>query len=122
MQDEEAPAKGVPAVTAELELFPLKVDSEADQQFVPHCPKNFFDGFCVALVAGVFMGSTFDPPTYLAQLGQQDVDAGRPPLHSPVSTDYVVSHFTGILCTTVVLFLAYCVMASNRFIDKSVVM
>jgi len=56
-------------------------------------------GFAVALLAGVFMGSNFDPPTYLQQLG--------PPAHSSDSMDYVISHFSGVVLASALYFLAY---------------
>jgi len=78
---------------------------------------NFAAGFVVALVAGLFMGSNFDPPTYLQQIG--------PPAHSSDSMDYVISHFAGIVLATLLYFGAYLVKckASKQapFVDKKMI-
>jgi len=86
---------------------------------------GFAAGFLVALLAGVFLGSNFTPPTYLQQLGQADQAAGLPPSawrHSPHATEYVVSHYVGIFVTTGAFFLAYCAASRRRFVDKRVVL
>lgn len=77
---------------------------------------GFVGGFIVALVAGVFMGSTFDPPTYLQQIG--------PPEHSSDSMDYVISHFAGILLASFLYFAAYLAFKGARqaFYGREVVL
>merc|ERR1712232_806924 len=67
----------------------------------------FVAGFIVALVAGVFMGSNFDPPTYLAQLGETYG-------HSPKPMDYVLSHFCGIILASSFYFLGYLAVNGTR--------
>eukprot|EP00930_Biecheleria_cincta_P083505 TRINITY_DN73071_c0_g1_i1.p1 TRINITY_DN73071_c0_g1~~TRINITY_DN73071_c0_g1_i1.p1 ORF type:complete len:332 (+),score=31.92 TRINITY_DN73071_c0_g1_i1:71-1066(+) len=76
---------------------------------------GFVAGFIVALVAGVFMGSNFDPPTYLQQIG--------PPEHSSDAMDYVISHFSGILLASLAYFLVYLgVMRKQSFYDRKIVL
>lgn len=60
---------------------------------------SYVSGFFLALGAGVFMGSNFDPPTYLQQIG--------PPKHSSNSMDYVISHFSGIVLASALYFIVY---------------
>jgi len=76
---------------------------------------GFVAGFAVALVAGVFMGSNFNPPTYLQQIG--------PPAHSADSMDYVISHFSGIALATLAYFLVYAAALGprRRFCGREVI-
>lgn len=76
---------------------------------------GFVAGFVVALVAGVFMGSNFDPPTYLQQIG--------PPEHSSDAMDYVISHFSGILLASLAYFLVYLgVQGKQSFYDREIIL
>lgn len=74
---------------------------------------GFGMGFVVALAAGVFFGSNFDPPTRLQQIG--------PPAHSADSMDYVISHFTGVLVFTVLAFVAFKLLSPSCYIGTDVV-
>jgi len=69
-------------------------------------------GVGMSVVAGILFGSNFAPPTHLID-DQTSVD--RNGLHfSPNGIDYVFSHFTGIILTSLFWFLAYCILMNNR--------
>jgi len=91
--------------------------AEEGQRAVPNTSVSsggFIAGFVVALIAGVFMGSNFDPPTYLQQIG--------PPKHSGDSMDYVISHFCGIVAATAVYLGIYVVSkGQDAFLGKEVI-
>lgn len=55
-------------------------------------------GFAMALMAGMFYGTNFDPPTVLMQEGG---------VHSKDPMDYVFSHFCGIWFTSLVCLVGY---------------
>ncbi|XP_062513953.1 transmembrane protein 144-like isoform X2 [Corticium candelabrum] len=61
-------------------------------------------GFGLAIIAGSFFSVNFDPVTYL----QQNCDNSQDGLY------YVFSHFCGILLTSTVYMLIYCVVMRNR--------
>eukprot|EP00929_Paragymnodinium_shiwhaense_P043402 TRINITY_DN22318_c0_g1_i1.p1 TRINITY_DN22318_c0_g1~~TRINITY_DN22318_c0_g1_i1.p1 ORF type:complete len:339 (+),score=53.13 TRINITY_DN22318_c0_g1_i1:101-1117(+) len=117
MQEEKPPAQT-------QDNIPLSCGTDDEPQHKPAPKGGFASGFVVALLAGVLMGSNFDPPTYLQQQGQAAVDAGLPPPYSPHAMDYVISHFAGILLTTLVYFGGYLVVTKkeNRFIGQTVVL
>lgn len=83
---------------------------------------GFFAAFIVALFAGVLFGSNFNPPTVLQQQGQMEVVAGLAPMHSVKATDYVLSHFAGILTFTTVAFAAFKLSGSSCYIGSDVVL
>lgn len=83
---------------------------------------GFFTGFVVALFTGVLFGSNFNPPTVLQQQGQRDVAAGLAPTHSVKATDYVLSHFAGILLFTIVAFTAFKFSGSACHVGTDVVL
>lgn len=83
---------------------------------------GFLAGFVVALFAGVLFGSNFNPPTVLQQQGQRDVAAGLAPTHSVKATDYVLSHFAGILLFTMVAFSAFKLSGSACYVGADVVL
>jgi len=56
-------------------------------------------GVCLAMFAGLFFGTNFDPPQYVIDR----VDGA-----STNSLDYVFSHFCGILLTSTFWFVVYC--------------
>merc|ERR1711964_800698 len=69
-------------------------------------------GTIMAMVSGFMFGITFAPPTHLSD-NQTAVDENG--LHySPHGLDYVFSHFTGILITSLMWFLVYCVRMKNK--------
>jgi len=77
----------------------------------PGSAGGFGAGLAVALSAGVLFGSTFTPPTILQEQGMADVTLGLTPRHSPVASDYVISHFCGIFLTTLAIFVASSVLS-----------
>jgi len=69
-------------------------------------------GVSMSVVAGVLYGSNFAPPTHLMD-DQHSTDGNH--LHnSPHGIDYVFSHFTGILLTSLTWFLVYCWAMKNK--------
>lgn len=91
--------------------------SSTESQMGGPSRSNFSMGFVVALIAGVFMGSNFDPPTYLQQMGEADKAAGLPPSewrHSPDSMHYVFPHFCGILLFSSAYFIVYRIALGRR--------
>jgi len=69
-------------------------------------------GTIMAMVSGFMFGVNFAPPTVLYE-DQTHIDGNE--LHySPHGLDYVFSHFTGILLTSLVWFLVYCVQKKNK--------
>lgn len=61
--------------------------------------KAKFEGFIMAIVAGVFFGVNFNPCIIV-----QDTQAGA----SQEGMDYVFSHFSGVFVASTVYFLSYC--------------
>jgi len=84
--------------------------------------REFILGFMVAICCGVLFGSNFDPPTYLQQLGMEAKAQGRTPMHSPDAMDYVLSHFAGILLTTILAFVGYNIVFPSCYVSKSLVL
>jgi len=126
---------GVLVTLMSLTLFLFMEGDRADGTSVPEADNDkvykitarskFTSGFFVALLAGFFMGSNFNPPTYLQQQGQADMAAGLPEAkwsHSPFAMDYVFSHFCGIFVASAMYFLAYLAMSPSRFYGKEVVL
>lgn len=82
---------------------------------------NWYDRFtpaqrrllgCIgAILAGIFYGINFNPPTYLQQ---HDVNSHGIREHSSNALDYVFSHFCGIWITSTFYFLCYCVYKRNQ--------
>jgi len=83
---------------------------------------GFCAGLIAALMAGVLFGANFDPPTYLKQLGQQDMRDGLPPRHSVNDVDYVISHFCGIFLVTVGAFVLQKLVRPEIFLGKQVIL
>ena len=67
--------------------------------------RRHWEGIVLAIIAGLFFGSNFNPCTWI-----QDHDDSA----SQESLDYVFSHFCGILITSVVYFLLYCLYKKNE--------
>ncbi|KAL7719635.1 Transmembrane protein [Entamoeba marina] len=63
-----------------------------------------FLGFFLAIIAGTFFGSNFDPPKYLQDNG----------LSSPNGIDYVLSHFLGIFVASTIYVMCYIIMFRNK--------
>jgi len=68
-------------------------------------------GFVLCIIAGIFYGTNFNPPTHI-----MDTCTGC----SQNGLDYVFSHFTGIYLASTFYFLVYCLYSSNqpRFYPK----
>jgi len=69
-------------------------------------------GLFMAFVAGVLFGSNMAPPTHLMD-DHSHVD-GNGLHYSPNGIDYVFSHFTGIIITSLMWFLGYCAFQDNN--------
>ncbi|KAL7712982.1 Transmembrane protein [Entamoeba marina] len=61
-------------------------------------------GFVLAIIAGIFFGSNYDPIKYL-------IDKE---LSSDNALDYVISHFVGILVTSTIYFISYAIAYRNK--------
>jgi len=69
-------------------------------------------GITMSMIAGILFGVNFAPPIHLS-VDQTTVDPNG--LHySTHGLDYVFSHFTGVLFTSLMWFLIYCVMEKNK--------
>jgi len=69
-------------------------------------------GLFMAFVAGILFGSNMAPPTHLMD-DHFHIDGNG--LHnSPNGIDYVFSHFTGIIITSLMWFLGYCALQDNN--------
>jgi len=62
-------------------------------------------GVGMAVLAGIFYGTNFDPPQYLIDNCETCSKTGL---------DYVFPHFCGIFITSTVAFLGYCVIKRNK--------
>jgi len=69
-------------------------------------------GVLMAILAGFLFGTNFAPPTQLEQ--DQDHIDGNGLHYSEHGIDYVFSHFTGILMTSLMWFLLYCALKKNK--------
>lgn len=106
---------GVAVTALSLSLFSLlKNETESPQEGKPR--RRFALGFGAALFAGLFMGSNFNPSTYLQQQGEADRAAGLQQVlwrHSPDATAYVLSHFIGIFLASGLLFFFRNLVSAN---------
>jgi len=69
-------------------------------------------GVLMAILAGFLFGVNFAPPNQLIE-DETHVDGNK--LHySSHGIDYVFSHFTGILLTSLMWFLLYCILKKNK--------
>ncbi|XP_069868360.1 transmembrane protein 144 isoform X2 [Dipodomys merriami] len=68
-------------------------------------------GCSLAVISGIFYGSTFVPIIYIKDHGKRNdsIYAGA----SQYDLDYVFAHFSGIFLTSTVYFLAYCMIMKN---------
>jgi len=114
LHEDSAPAKGstedTTAVATNADCDPLAsplVGSEenATDTSLQINPRRHWEGIAMAMLAGLFFGSNFDPCTWV-----QEHDAKA----SQSSLDYVFSHFCGILLTALAYFLGYCVFKHNH--------
>jgi len=69
-------------------------------------------GLFMAFVAGVLFGTNMAPPTHLMD-DHVHIDGNK--LHNSThGIDYVFSHFTGIIITSLMWFLGYCALQDNN--------
>ena len=76
-------------------------------------------GLSLAVLAGVFYGTNFNPPQWLIEHPYSAcpdgvTDMADPCVHSQLQYDYIFSHFCGILLASTVYFLAYCAYTRNK--------
>jgi len=73
-------------------------------------------GLVLSVVAGVFYGTNFDPPQYIMdnQVGAHYNEAHQWVPVSKNGLDYVFSHFSGILVTSTIYMLIYCIVKKNK--------
>jgi len=69
-------------------------------------------GILMAIAAGFLFGTNFAPPNHLMN-DKNHID-GNGLHYSPNGIDYVFSHFTGILMTSLMWFLIYCTLKNNN--------
>ncbi|KAM6313179.1 transmembrane protein 144 [Aegotheles albertisi] len=69
-------------------------------------------GCSLAVVAGIFYGSSFVPVLYIKDHGRRNetIYAGA----SQFDLDYVFAHFSGIFLTSTIYFLIYCAVRKNK--------
>ncbi|ELP86432.1 hypothetical protein EIN_031430 [Entamoeba invadens IP1] len=94
--------------SSSLEIKEHPIEQEESPIFVilqklPTIPKKIL-GVSLALIAGVFFGSNFDPPKYLQDNG----------LFSPNGLDVVLAHFLGIFITSTIYFICYAICFRNK--------
>uniref|UniRef100_A0A674KGI5 Transmembrane protein 144 n=1 Tax=Terrapene triunguis TaxID=2587831 RepID=A0A674KGI5_9SAUR len=72
----------------------------------------FLRGCTLAVVAGIFYGSSFVPVLYIKDHGRRKgtVYTGA----SQFDLDYVFAHFSGIFLTSTIYFLIYCAVMKNK--------
>ena len=76
-------------------------------------------GLGLAVCAGFFYGTNFNPPQWLIEhpfsaCPDGVTDLSDPCAHSQNQYDYIFSHFCGILFASTTYFLLYCVYTRNR--------
>ena len=76
-------------------------------------------GVGLAVLAGFFYGTNFNPPQWLIEhpfsaCPDGVTDMADPCVHSQRQYDYIFSHFCGVLFASTVYFLAYCLYTRNR--------
>ena len=76
-------------------------------------------GLGLAVLAGFFYGTNFNPPQWLIEHPYSACPAGvtdmsDPCVHSQNQYDYIFSHFCGILFASTFYFLLYCAYTRNR--------
>jgi len=94
-------------ITDDLERYKVEEDYlEHETSWVDHLTRKQRQvlGFSLSLLSGFFYGINFSPPTHLEQEGGK---------HSTEGLDYVFSHFSGILLTSIALFVIYAMYRQN---------
>ncbi|EMP24940.1 hypothetical protein UY3_18011 [Chelonia mydas] len=69
-------------------------------------------GCTLAVVAGIFYGSSFVPVLYIKDHGRRNETLYRGA--SQFDLDYVFAHFSGIFLTSTIYFLIYCAVMKNK--------
>ncbi|KAM6269600.1 transmembrane protein 144 isoform 1-T4 [Porphyrio hochstetteri] len=111
----------VQSSSASLERTPLLGESSinasediSDDSWVNRLSpaKKRLIGCSLAVIAGVFYGSSFVPVLYIKDHGRRNetIYTGA----SQFDLDYVFAHFSGIFLTSTVYFLIYCVVRKNK--------
>lgn len=93
-------------VDDELEKYKVEADYEMhEQSWVDHLTgkQRQVLGYSLSIVSGFFYGINMSPPTHLEQMHG----------HSSQGLDYVFSHFSGILLTSIFLFVIYALYRQN---------
>jgi len=90
--------------------YGVRAEEEEDDPFaaMPRRRRQAL-GFALSLLIGLLYGTTFDGAQHL-----MDAAKDHPGSHSPHALDYVFSHFTGIMASTVCYWLLYCVVMRAR--------
>merc|ERR1719285_336244 len=94
-------------VSDDLERYKMEEDYlEHEKSWVDHLTgkQRKILGFSLSVISGFFYGINFSPPTHLEQEGGK---------HSTEGLDYVFSHFSGILLTSIALFVIYAIYRQN---------
>ncbi|KAF2978651.1 hypothetical protein EK904_010643 [Melospiza melodia maxima] len=66
-------------------------------------------GCSLAVVAGIFYGSSFVPVLYIKDHGRRNET-----VYTGANLDYVFAHFSGIFLTSTIYFLIYCAVRKNK--------
>ena len=82
-------------------VTPAPSDKGDGSLFAPGTKARRLAGIAMAVVSGLFYGSNFDPPQYVIDHHADDETRSQ-------ALNYVFSHFTGILCSSVTFFCVYC--------------
>jgi len=106
------PGPGARSITNEGGQTPLVASDSAIDREVSS--DQWLLGFVLALIAGVFFGSNFDPPTILEQRAKKDREARKASGMSEDALDYVFAHFCGILAATTLYFGIYALAMGRR--------
>ncbi|NXP49109.1 TM144 protein, partial [Heliornis fulica] len=69
-------------------------------------------GCTLAVIAGIFYGSSFVPVLYIKDHGKRNETTYTGA--SQFDLDYVFAHFSGIFLTSTIYFLIYCVVRKNK--------
>uniref|UniRef100_A0A8C3SW05 Transmembrane protein 144 n=1 Tax=Chelydra serpentina TaxID=8475 RepID=A0A8C3SW05_CHESE len=100
----------VQSSSTSLEATPLLRESVSTLSF--YFTENVHQGCTLAVVAGIFYGSSFVPVLYIKDHGRRNgtLYTGA----SQFDLDYVFAHFSGIFLTSTIYFLIYCAVMKNK--------
>ncbi|KAH1170222.1 hypothetical protein KIL84_001207 [Mauremys mutica] len=112
----------VQSSSASLEVTPLLRERSVNNSENTYSDASWVDslspvrkrviGCTLAVVAGIFYGSSFVPVLYIKDHGRRNgtVYTGA----SQFDLDYVFAHFSGIFLTSTIYFLIYCAVMKNK--------